>query len=112
MEPIDGVTIECQNEDNTIWHVTLEGPSGTPYEGGKFVISADFTDNYPFKPPVCKFITRIYHPNVKKDTGDICKDIYEAEWVPTKTIKGVIDVFKTLLLAPQLDVPLEAEIAK
>lgn len=49
--PIDGVTIDPQNEDNTIWHITLEGPSGTAYEGGKFVISADFTDNYPFKPP-------------------------------------------------------------
>ena len=77
----------------TVWLTTIEGPSGSPYEGGKFVVEADFTDNYPFKPPSCKFITKMYHPNIKTETGEICKDVYEATWVPTKTIKDILKIF-------------------
>ena len=59
-----------------MWDILVEGPEDTPYHGGVFTIEADFSDNYPFKPPVCKFITKIYNPNVKRDTGEICKDLY------------------------------------
>ena len=110
-DPIDGVKI-VPNEDKTIWAITIVGPEGSPYEGGTYEIEADFTDNYPFKPPECKFITKMYHPNVKKDTGEICKDIYKEGWVPTSTTRSVINIFTTLLMHPSLDTPLEAEIAK
>ena len=100
------------SQDISIWSIIIEGPTGSFYEGGKFKVYADFSDNYPFKPPNCKFITPIYHPNVKKDTGEICKDVYEAEWEPTKSIRDVIIVFKTLLAAPSTQLPLEAAIAE
>merc|ERR1711974_83239 len=45
----------------------ITGPPGSPYEEGKFVISVEFPDDYPFKPPKVKFITKVYHPNVKSD---------------------------------------------
>jgi len=47
-------------------------------------MSADFSNNYPFKPPKCRFLTKIYHPNVKKETGELCKEMYENEWNPKK----------------------------
>ena len=53
----------------------------------------------------------MYHPNVKKDTGEICKDIYEESWVPTKTVKQILDILKSMLMAPNTDTPLETEIA-
>lgn len=74
----------------------MDGPEGTPYEGGTFQIDADFNDNYPFKPPKCSFATKIYHPNVRKDgdnIGEICRAIYEDQWVPTKKIRDVIQIF-------------------
>jgi len=110
--PPKGVVIEKKSEDHTLWHIFLSGPPGTPYEGGTFKVVADFTDNYPFKPPKCKFLTKIYHPNIRKENGEICQDVYEKDWVPTKTMRGVIDIFISLLLAPSPESPIEPEIFK
>lgn len=82
IQNVEAVTYK--NKDGSIWNICIFGPKGSYYEGGKFNIEADFTDNYPFKPPKCKFTTKIYHPNVSTETGQICKTIYEDSWVPTK----------------------------
>ena len=109
--PIDGIVVTSSNVFSE-WDVAMKGPSGTPYEGGVFQIKIKFPDNYPFKPPKASFVTKMYHPNIKKDSGEICKDIYEEGWVPTKTIKQVIDILKSMLIAPNTDTPLETDIAQ
>ena len=70
--PIQGVSIDLVQDQITMWNVHITGPVGTPYEGGKFTVSIDFNDNYPFKCPKVSFLTKIYHPNVKTETGEIC----------------------------------------
>ena len=70
--PIDGVTIDLLQDSVVNWAVHIQGPEGTPYEGGKFTISIDFSDNYPFKCPKVQFVTKIYHPNIKTESGEIC----------------------------------------
>merc|ERR1711907_71985 len=81
-----GFVIKAENVFDT-WDVYMQGPEDTPYAGGTFHIKMKFPDNYPFKPPKATFQTKMYHPSIKKDSGEICKDIYEEGWVPTKTIK-------------------------
>jgi len=108
--PPDGVVVTADNIFNS-WKIHLQGPANTPYSEGTFLIEITFPDNYPFKPPKAVFKTTTYHPNIKKDTGEICKDIYEEEWKPTKTIKEVIEILKSMLIAPNTDTPLETEIA-
>lgn len=51
---------------------TVEGPSGTVYEGGVFEVDIEIGKQYPFEPPKMKFITKIYHPNISSQTGAIC----------------------------------------
>ena len=80
-------------EDNLyILHVDFDGPKGTPFEGGKFRLLADLSDNYPFKAPKCKFITRIYHPNINKETGELCENLYKKDWKPVKNLGFVFGI--------------------
>ena len=95
----------------TLWHVIIDGPDGSPFVGGKFTVSIDFQDNYPFKCPNVKFLTKIYHPNVKTDTGEICDEMLKNVWVPTLDARYIISTLQDLIANPTTDSPLEAEIA-
>jgi ubiquitin-conjugating enzyme (huntingtin interacting protein 2) len=44
------------------------GPGDTPYAGGKYVIQISVDSQYPFKPPMMQFGTKIWHPNVSSQT--------------------------------------------
>ena len=76
------------------------------------MVNIDFSDNYPFKAPKVLFKTKIYHPNVKQDTGEICAQAIENAWVPTLNAKFVIESLITLLKSPNAENPLEASIAE
>ena len=89
-DPIPGVTIDLVADQITHWHVNIEGPADTPYQGGKFTASIDFSDNYPFKCPKVQFVTKIWHPNVKTDTGEICAQALQNSWVPTLNAMYII----------------------
>lgn len=41
-----------------------------------------------------KFVTRIYHPNVKTDTGEICSDILNENWGPTLNVTYVLNTIR------------------
>ena len=101
--PIAGVEIVPTENDVMIWNVHIEGPEGTPFIGGKFTVNLDFTDNYPFKPPKIKFMTKIYHPGVKTDTGEICTQAIDQNWVPTLNAKFVIEAILTVLQTPNAE---------
>ena len=45
---------------------TINGPEGTPYEGGLFRLELYLPDSYPMEPPKVLMITKIYHPNIDK----------------------------------------------
>jgi ubiquitin-protein ligase len=47
---------------------SFKGPSGTPYEGGTYDVSIKIPNEYPFKPPIMKFTTKIWHPNISSQT--------------------------------------------
>lgn len=41
------------------WEATLLGPGGTPFEDGCFFLDIAFPQEYPIKPPVIKFTTKV-----------------------------------------------------
>lgn len=101
------------NDGNNLfeWVGTIIGPDGTPYAGGVFGVCIRFPPTYPFKPPVIKFTTRIFHPNVNSH-GDICLDILQKEWSPALTIANVLVSIGSLLNDPNPEDPLVPEIAE
>lgn len=90
----------------------INGPSGTPYEGGVFEIDIMIPKQYPFEPPKMKFITKIWHPNISSQTGAICLDILKDQWSPALTIKTALLSLQALLCSPEPSDPQDAEVAR
>ncbi|RMD42875.1 hypothetical protein DV735_g2299, partial [Chaetothyriales sp. CBS 134920] len=90
----------------------FQGPPGTPYEGGTFDVDIQIPNEYPFKPPVMKFITKLWHPNVSSQTGAICLDTLSTGWSPVLTIKSAMISLQSLLSSPEPKDPQDAVVAQ
>ncbi|KAK3687572.1 ubiquitin-conjugating enzyme/RWD-like protein [Podospora appendiculata] len=112
--PPAGMSIALASDSDVHkWHITLDGPASSAYAGGRFGLVVTLPTDYPFKPPVVTFATRIYHPNVTNDAGGaICLGLLKAEqWKPSTRILSVLEAVRALLVEPNPDDPLESRIA-
>lgn len=110
-DPVEMCTASPVDEANiTYWQATIEGPPDSPYDGGLFHLDIVFPCEYPFKPPMIYFTTKIYHPNISRK-GAICLDILKQNWVPGWTISKVLLAISSLLTDPNPNDPLEIDIA-
>jgi len=109
---VSGVRAVASGDSNRFLLGTINGPSGTPYEGGTFEIDIVIPQQYPFEPPQMKFITKIWHPNISSQTGAICLDILKDQWSPALTIKTALLSLQALLCSPEPDDPQDAQVAK
>ncbi|EPS30111.1 Ubiquitin conjugating enzyme E2 B [Penicillium oxalicum] len=112
--PPEGISVELADEANLYqWKVFMDGPEGSPYQGGKFLVNLALPTEYPFKPPTVSFGTKIYHPNVTNDDkGSMCLGMLRAdEWKPSSKIAAVLEFARQLLLEPMPDDAIEGRIA-
>ena len=110
--PIEGITAEPIDEnDLTKWKGRVDGAKGTPFEGGYFHFKIEIPEQYPFEPPEVKMITKVYHPNINSQTGNICVNILKKDkWTSTNSIQLVLLSLQGLLTKPNPDSPLVGEI--
>ncbi len=78
----------------------LLGPKGTFYENGIFQVNIFIPEGYPNNPPNIKFLTKIYHPNVSFESGDLDNEIIKKLWRPSLSIAKLINVIFNLLITP------------
>ncbi|KAK3620327.1 hypothetical protein LTR56_005729 [Elasticomyces elasticus] len=112
--PPAGCKISLENEgDMNLWNVVMDAPSDSIYAGGHFKIVIKLPKEYPFKPPVLNFKTKLYHPNVTNDeNGSMCLGMLRPdEWKPPNKIADVLKLVRTVLAAPQPDDAVEQGIA-
>jgi len=93
------------NDDMFEWQATIMGPEKSPYKGGLFYLKISFPPDYPFKPPKCQFLTKIYHPNINSH-GSICLDILKENWSPALTVSKLLLSICSLIDDPNPDDPL------
>ncbi|EFR00634.1 ubiquitin-conjugating enzyme E2 1 [Nannizzia gypsea CBS 118893] len=100
------------DDDLTRLKGSFPGPPGTAYEGGTFKVDITIPTEYPFRPPVMKFDTRVWHPNISSQTGAICLDTLSSAWSPVLTMKSALLSLQSLLSTPEPRDPQDAEVAR
>lgn len=106
-----GISAFPDGENLFHWTGTIEGSSGTVYEGMKFKLSLKFGQNYPYAAPIVKFETPCFHPNVDQN-GAICLDILKDQWSAVYNVKTILLSIQSLLSDPNNDSPLNSYAAQ
>ncbi|KAJ3517407.1 hypothetical protein NLJ89_g524 [Agrocybe chaxingu] len=92
------------------WEVGIPGRAKTIWEGGLYKLSMSFPEDYPSKPPKCKFTPPLFHPNVYP-SGTVCLSILDEEksWKPAITIKQILLGIQDLLDNPNVNDPAQSD---
>jgi len=91
------------------WSASIKAPPDSVYEGFVFDVSIAVGPDYPLTPPTMKFVTKIFHPNVYFDTGEICLDILKKDWSPAWSLQSACRAVMSLLSMPEPDSPLNCD---
>ncbi|GMM28924.1 E2 ubiquitin-conjugating protein [Martiniozyma asiatica (nom. inval.)] len=110
-DPVPGITAIPYEDNLRYFDVELTGPSGSPYEEGKFKLELYLPDDYPMTAPKVRFLTKIYHPNIDR-LGRICLDVLKNNWSPALQIRTILLSIQALLSSPNPDDPLANEVAE
>ncbi|KAM3406695.1 hypothetical protein ACQJBY_000654 [Aegilops geniculata] len=119
-DPPPGVSLNLSDEKSSLRSLSsietrIEGPEGTVYSKGVFILKIQIPERYPFQPPNVTFVTPIYHPNIDNG-GRICLDILnlppKGAWQPSLNISTVLRSIGLLLTEPNPDDGLMAEISQ
>ena len=87
----------------------IQGPNDSAYSGFCFEIVIRIQNEYPFKPPSVYFLTKIFHPNIHFETGEVCLDIIKNSWKPVFNLVILLDCLRDLLSHPNADSPLNCD---
>ena len=82
---------------------------GTGLYNGVFQVDIRIPRSYPFKAPIVRFLTPIWHVNIYK--RKVCVGILGKDWNPSYSIVQIIDTIKFLLASPNPNDPLNLEAA-
>jgi ubiquitin-conjugating enzyme E2 D/E len=106
----EGVHVFPAPDNLQFWRALIEGPPGSPFEGGVFALNVIVPDNYPLQPPRITFETPIYHCNVS-DSGKICLGILQDAWNPALTVPKCLEAIRVMMKNPDTDMSLRQWIA-
>ncbi|KAI7829951.1 ubiquitin-conjugating enzyme E2-17 kDa [Kickxella alabastrina] len=111
VDPVPGISAKPTENNIRYFDVLMDGPSQSPYEGGRFKLELFLPEEYPMSPPKVRFLTKMYHPNIDK-LGRICLDILKDKWSPALQVRTVLLSIQALLSAPNPDDPLANDVAE
>lgn len=77
---------------------------------GEYSLAMEFSEDYPGKPPKCKFSPVLFHPNIYP-SGTVCLSILneDEDWKPSITIKQILQGIQDLLDNPNPQSPAQQD---
>ncbi|XP_076976832.1 ubiquitin-conjugating enzyme E2 U isoform X3 [Tamandua tetradactyla] len=111
---VGGITASPVSEDMMEWKAEIEGLQNSIWHGLFFQLTINFTWAYNFVPPVVKFITIPFHPNVDQHTGQPCIDFLDNpnKWSTSYTLSSILLTLQVMLSNPGLENPVNLEAAE
>ena len=102
-DPPFGISAAPKGNNIMLWNAVICGPKETPFEDGTFKLTIEFSEEYPFKPPEVKFVSKMFHPNIFEEDGQV-----DTHWSPAytyilKTRVLVVQTPQTICNFPQKD---------
>lgn len=89
------------------------GGQTTQEEPAYFAFQLDFPATYPFKAPTITVLSKTYHPNIKRSSGEICDHMLTGDgWAPTLNVKKICARLRKFLCDPDPSHPLESDTAQ
>ncbi|KAI3500788.1 hypothetical protein L1887_36613 [Cichorium endivia] len=110
-DPPAGISGAPVDNNIMLWNAVIFGPDDTPWDGGTFKLTLQFSEDYPNKPPTVRFISRMFHPNIYAD-GSICLDILQNQWSPIYDVAAILTSIQSLLCDPNPNSPANSEAAR
>ncbi|XP_041013059.1 ubiquitin-conjugating enzyme E2 2-like isoform X4 [Juglans microcarpa x Juglans regia] len=132
-DPPAGISGAPHDNNIMLWNAVIFGPDDTPWDGGciastafieysmfimislspsgTFKLTLQFTEDYPNKPPIVRFVSRMFHPNIYAD-GSICLDILQNQWSPIYDAAAILTSIQSLLCDPNPNSPANSEAAR
>lgn len=110
-DPPEGVNASPRSDNIMLWRAVILGPQGTIWDGGIFLLSLEFSEEYPNRAPVVRFKTPMFHPNVYNH-GGICLDILQNQWSPIYDVSAVLTSIQSLLSDPNPASPANSQAAR
>lgn len=111
LEREGGESYRFEIEDKDTARVYVQGPNGTPYASGTFLITLTNLEAFPRYPPIVFFQTHIWHPLVEVHTGRVCPAMITADWSPHEGMEGFLDRLTRFFSVASVDTPLNTEAA-
>ena len=103
-DPPFGISAAPMGDDIRLWNAVICGPNQTPFEDGTFKLTLEFSDRYPHRPPVVKFLSKMFHPNIFEEDGRVGLDILKnSKWSPALNVSAVLVSIQSLLSDPNPD---------
>uniref|UniRef100_A0A2K5EGZ1 Ubiquitin-conjugating enzyme E2 U n=1 Tax=Aotus nancymaae TaxID=37293 RepID=A0A2K5EGZ1_AOTNA len=109
-----GITGRPVSEDMMEWEAEIEGLQNSVCQDLVFLLTIHFTSEYNYIPPVVKFITIPFHPNVDPHTGQPCITFLDdlTTWNTNYTLSSILLALQVMLSNPVPENPVNLEAAR
>jgi ubiquitin-protein ligase len=78
------------------WEATIQNLDDPRHRGKKYRLLIEIPMNYPFVPPLVRFIDKVKCENVYPN-GELCLDILKGEWSPAFTLWTLLESIASVL---------------